>query len=103
MPVAYIAGPITGVPDYAKPFNDAAAKLRQSGCQVLNPVELPAGMTEAAYMDICLAYVRHCDAIVMLPGWEDSDGATCERALAIKCGKLRFYGVVDAALAMAQL
>jgi nucleoside 2-deoxyribosyltransferase len=91
MPVAYIAGPITGRENFAKPFNDAASKLRQSGWQVLNPAELPPGMTEPAYMDICLAMVRHCDAILMLPGWEDSDGATCERALAIKCGKPRFY------------
>jgi nucleoside 2-deoxyribosyltransferase len=96
MPVIYIAGPITGIPDHAKAFNEAAAKLRQFGYQVLNPVELPAGMTEAAYMDICLAMVRHCDAIVMLPGWEGSTGAVCERALATKMGKPRFYGVAEA-------
>lgn len=99
MRVIYIAGPISSVPDHAKPFNEAAAKLRQLGWQVLNPVELPKGWSEHAYMDVCLAYVRHCDAVLMLPGWEDSDGATCERALAIKCAKPRFYSVADVALA----
>lgn len=95
MPVMYIAGPITGVSNYAKPFNEAATKLRQSGWKVLNPVDLPTGWAESAYMDVCLAYVRNCDAVLMLPGWEDSDGATCERALAIKCGKPRFYSVAE--------
>lgn len=95
MRVIYIAGPITGVPDYADKFDNAAAICKLSGWQVLNPVELPTGWPESAYMDVCLAYVRHCDAVLMLPGWEDSDGATCERALAIKCGKPRFYSVND--------
>lgn len=93
MSVIYIAGPITGVANFAKLFNDAADKLRQLGYQVLNPVELPSGWPEPAYMDVCLAYVRNCDAVLMLSGWEDSHGATCERALAIKCCKKVFYGV----------
>lgn len=93
MAVIYLAGPITGVPNYAKAFNDAATKLRELGWYVLNPVELPTGWPESAYMDVCLSFVRNCDAVLMLPGWEDSDGAVCERALAIKCDKPRFYSV----------
>lgn len=59
MRVIYLAGPITGKPDYQFAFDAAAFALRAQGWIVLNPVELPKGLTEPAYMDICLAMVRH--------------------------------------------
>ena len=38
----YIAGPMTGLPDFNYPaFNAAAAKLRALGLEVLNPAENP--------------------------------------------------------------
>lgn len=93
--VIYIAGPITGRKNFKDTFADAADELRSIGYQVLNPAELPDGMTESAYMDICLAMVRQCDGVLMLDGWEDSTGASCERALALKCGKPVYYSVDD--------
>lgn len=93
MRVIYIAGPITGRPNYQFAFDSAALALRAKGWIVLNPVELPQGLTEPAYMDICLAMVRHCDAVLMLDGWEDSTGASCEQTYARKLGKDRFYGL----------
>jgi hypothetical protein len=48
-------------------------------------------MTEAAYMDICCAFVRNCDAVLMLPGWQESVGAHIEHDLAFKCGKRVMY------------
>lgn len=94
MKTIYIAGPISGIPGcFARPFNETAEKLRQKGWQVLNPVDLPKGWSESAYMDVCLAYVRNCNAVLMLDGWENSTGATCERALAIKCCKDVFYDI----------
>lgn len=94
--IIYIAGPISGrLETFKATFGDAADELASIGCQVLNPATLPDGMSEAAYMDICLAMVRQCDGVLMLPDWEDSTGASCERALAIKCGKPVFYSVDD--------
>lgn len=93
----YIAGPITGKPHFREVFNRAELDLLNKGWIVLNPARLPAGMSESAYMDICLAMVRQADALVMLPGWDDSQGASCERLLAVKMGKKIAYSVRDVA------
>ena len=97
----YIAGPITGKPNFLATFNAVELNLLSKGWIVLNPARLPVGLTEPAYMDICLAMIRHADAIVLLDGWEDSQGATCERAYALKLGTKRFYNL-DAVPAAAQ-
>lgn len=89
MHVFYIAGPITGVAKLNRPaFERVSATLAREGVIVLNPLDLPSGLPEFAYMDICLAMVRHCDAVVMLDGWLTSKGARAEHALAEKLGKL---------------
>lgn len=87
MSIVYIAGPITGVQNYRERFAAVATKLRAAGHSVLNPAELPDGLTEQSYMDIGLAMVRASCAIVMLEGWRSSQGATCEYNLAAKCQK----------------
>lgn len=91
MPIIYLAGPITGIPNYKDRFHAVASALRQCGWQVMNPAELPSGMSEKAYMDIGLAMVRSADAIMMLDGWNASVGAQCELSLAIKCQSLVYY------------
>lgn len=88
MNVIYIAGPITGVAHLNRPaFDRMQAILIREGVIALNPMDLPSGLSEFAYMDICLAMVRHCDAVVMLDGWLSSKGARAEHALAEKLGK----------------
>lgn len=47
----YIAGKITGNPHYKTQFAGTAAMLRAVGYTVLNPAELPEGMTMAEYLD----------------------------------------------------
>jgi len=82
---AYIAGPMTGLPDFNYPaFNRAAAQLRALGHEVLNPAEnpVPPCGTWAGYMRMALAQLVQCEAIVLLPGWTDSKGALIERKLA---------------------
>lgn len=91
MRVIYIAGPITGQANYLQNFLEAEQALLAKGWIVLNPTRLPAGLTESDYMDICLAMVRAAHAVYMLPGWDDSDGASCERLLAKKMNKAVFY------------
>ncbi len=93
MKTIYIAGPISGNPDFLATFTAVELNLLSKGWIVLNPARLPAGMSEPAYMDICLAMVRNADAIMMLDGWEDSQGATCERAYALKLGTKRYYNL----------
>lgn len=85
----YVAGPMTGYVDYNYPaFNTAAVALRHLGYHVENPAEnehLNDGTW--GWSD----YLRRtqlltCDTIVLLPGWEQSEGAQIEFDLAGKLG-----------------
>ncbi|EPH4636091.1 DUF4406 domain-containing protein [Escherichia coli] len=88
----YIAGPMTGYPDYNRAaFNAKASELMAEGHIVLNPAVLPGGLCQSEYMDICLAMVRSADAIYLLNRWEDSVGARAEHALAEKLGLTVIY------------
>lgn len=81
----YVAGPMTGLPDFNYPaFNAAAAQLRAMGHTVLNPAEnpVPACGTWQGYMRMALAQLVQCECIVLLPGWAESKGALIERKLA---------------------
>ncbi|MBF4238225.1 DUF4406 domain-containing protein, partial [Vibrio anguillarum] len=60
------------------PFFSLGNRIGHLGYVVLNPAVLPDGLTQAEYMDICCAMVRAADCVVMLDGWEDSDGAVAE-------------------------
>lgn len=48
--IIYLAGKITGNPEYRKQFAAAKTELERDGHIVLNPAELPEGMSPAAYM-----------------------------------------------------
>ncbi|EFC1820666.1 TPA: DUF4406 domain-containing protein [Escherichia coli] len=88
----YIAGPMTGYPDYNRAaFNAKASELMAEGHIVLNPAMLPGGLCQSEYMDICLAMVRSADAIYLLNRWEESVGARAEHALAEKLGLTVIY------------
>lgn len=88
----YIAGPMTGYPDYNRAaFNAKASELMAEGHIVLNPAMLPGGLCQSEYMDICLAMVRSADAIYLLNRWEESVGARAEHALAEKLGPTVIY------------
>ena len=91
--VVYIAGPISDCAGNAKEnFKKAEENLlKVPGNAVINPMRLPAGLSQESYMDICLAMVRACDAIYMLSGWDNSLGAKTEHALAKKLDKNIIY------------
>lgn len=74
----YIAGKITGDPDYAAKFQKWSRELEKYGCIILNPSTLPEGMTPADYMRICFSMIDVADRVAFLPGWEDSGGAKLE-------------------------
>lgn len=89
--VVYIAGPIKGHDDYILRFARAQERLELSGHIVLNPADLPRGMSPEKYMPICLAMLEQADAIYMLEDWETSEGASLEYMLATYQGKEVLY------------
>lgn len=90
----YVAGPMTGLPEFNYPaFNAAATMLRGLGYDVLNPVDAeqhnPTPGTPQTwdwYMRHALRMVLDADALALLPGWEKSRGARVEVELAYALG-----------------
>lgn len=107
MKSAYIAGPMRG---YARfnfdTFFQVEAEAIERGWLTHNPARhdldvypdiitwdgFDAGTVDDAFdlpaaMQWDLARVIEADAIIMLPGWENSSGARCERLVAERCGR----------------
>lgn len=106
----YLAGKMRGVPEFNAPaFRAATDWLRAEGHEVFSPAEqseklFGAELRKNANGDegrlggdemtigrtvfhLDLAYIcLHADAVCLLPGWENSKGATAERAVAIALG-----------------
>ena len=83
----YIAGRIAGEPAYKELFAAEADRQRAAGHVVLNPAELPVGMSPADYMRICLAMIDAADKVVLLPNYQQSPGARLEREYCQYTGK----------------
>lgn len=85
----YVAGPMTGIPELNFPaFHAAAAALRAEGHHVENPAEINADPA-AQWLDCMrmdIARLVTCDAVYMLPGWQNSRGALVEHTLAAGLG-----------------
>lgn len=102
----YIAGPMTGYPNYNFPaFHEAQRKLEEQGYTVVNPaakeskgdypdpdlIPLQWGGTRE---DLDPGIIRNrdfqelltCERIMLLPGWSFSWGARLEAAVAQACG-----------------
>ncbi len=86
----YIAGPMTGIPDFNFPaFNAAAALLRSEDIEVINPAENFDGAQDLpwrVYLREAVKQVATCDGMVTLAGWEDSKGAQLEVHIAKELG-----------------
>ena len=82
----YVAGPMAGLPEFNYPAFDAAASaLRALGHIALNPTEVerhnPTPGTPQPwdwYMRHALRMVLDAEALALLPGWEQSRGASLE-------------------------
>ena len=78
----YIAGPISGHPQYKREFANAARRLQRQGHDVLNPAVIPTNTTPEDAMLICLPMLIQSEAVYFLKGWEESKGSIPEFALA---------------------
>ncbi len=74
----YIAGRITGDPNYRQKFMKVQERFEQGRQPVLNPASLPEGMTPADYMRVCFSMIDCADSVVFLPDWRESEGAKLE-------------------------
>ena len=83
----YIAGKMTGAPNYNfDRFNAKEAELLKEGWRVLNPAKIGFLPEYKMYWPINKAMLDGADAVYMLDGWEDSPGARKELFYAIKIG-----------------
>jgi hypothetical protein len=82
----YIAGPMTGLPDFNYPaFYAAATRIRWARWEPVNPAEIFGVSTDLpreAYIRADLKALAGCDAVAMLSGWQESRGARLEYLLA---------------------
>jgi hypothetical protein len=105
----YLSGPMRGIPYFNFPrFMAETTKLRADGHEVFCPAEsdlqeygpsvcasltgnladiknINFSLREALFRD-CEYICKTAEAIMLLPGWEKSKGATAERALGIALG-----------------
>lgn len=91
----YIAGPITGHPDYRKRFERAEKKVREAGHLPMHSAGLPGGFEHWEYLYICDAMIDRCDGLLMLRGWKESKGAVHEYLYALEQGKKAYFRVRD--------
>lgn len=84
----YIAGPVTGVPDYLDNFQRAERALRAKGYEPVSPVAdgLVDGWTYRDYINRGFRLLMDCDGILLLPGYMDSKGAALELHYALAVG-----------------
>ena len=75
----YIAGKITGDPNYKDKFaNMESELLKMPGTVIINPAKLPQGLTPADYARICFAMIDSSDIVVFSPDYKKSSGALLE-------------------------
>lgn len=85
----YIAGPMTGLPEFNFPaFNAAAAQMRAEGWHVENPADHGHvhGAEWADYLRYDITRLATCEMIMLLPGWSKSKGANLEVTIARQLG-----------------
>ena len=100
----YVAGPMRGYNNYNfDAFDEAEVRLQEEGWITVSPAAMdrlyegwgkypPVGfIADEEFVKQCmrrdLDAIYDVDAIYMLKGWEDSDGARAEYALAFCLGK----------------
>ena len=91
----YLSGPMKGYPESNYPlFHKVTEELRLIGHIVYNPAEFKYDEDtfpiRKAFKEYCSFICDEAEAIMLLPGWENSLGVSAELALAKNC-KLSIY------------
>ena len=91
--VVYISGAITGTKDYLERFCNVEQRLIDAGFEdVINPAQvmkyLPNSTSHETYMEISLALLKTADLMVLMDGWEKSEGCRQEYEYADEKGIL---------------
>lgn len=85
--VVYISGTITGTEDYWERFCKAEDEILERGFYdedviTINPSKilsgLPKGTSHEVYMSVALKLLNLADIMVLLDGWEESEGCKQE-------------------------
>lgn len=79
--LAYISGPISGMPnDNRHKFRAAEHLLAEHGLTGRNPHDFPNNHDRSweSYMKVCLPILTYCDSVYVLDGWKRSRGALRE-------------------------
>ena len=91
----YLAGKITGDPNYKQKFDEGVARLKDFGFkaeEIVNPVELcQDGWSWLRCMIHDLCKMAGCGWVAFLPDWKDSKGACIEYFFAQLLGKITIY------------
>ena len=95
----YISGPITGMDPFVtfQKFFYAEQRIQELGHIAVNPREigylLPKDFRHQDFMDVDLVILKKMDAILMLDGWESSQGCTYEFGYACRTDMPIYYGI----------
>lgn len=88
----YISGRIRGEKDYKEKFARAEKTLEKNGFMVVNPARMNySGLSREQMLEIDLEFLKLCDYIYMLNGWEESCGACMEYGYARAAGKKVYF------------
>jgi nucleoside 2-deoxyribosyltransferase len=94
----YISGPMTGLPNFnRKAFAEAEEWCRKQGMSPFNPgwlkFEEDTAFAYDEILQIDIAALSLCDMILLLPGYEASNGARVELELALRLGlQVEYFG-----------
>ncbi|QGJ94983.1 nucleoside deoxyribosyltransferase [Gordonia phage RedWattleHog] len=97
----YIAGPVSGHADYNRPaFEEAARVVREHGHAPVVPIDLEPvvpGQEKSwnYYMRLALRALLDTEAVLVLPGWMNSRGATIERSLALELDMPVYHSLTE--------
>ena len=81
----YISGPMSGLKDDNRPaFMAVAGDLRKMGHNAHNPADYQLTLSYREYLTMDMAWIgENAEAMVMLPYWRLSPGATAEHSFAV--------------------
>lgn len=90
--IVYISGPMTGHEDFNRPaFWRMEQVLHLAGCHVLTPARYTDNASYEVLMRRGFKMVLDATALVMLKGWEQSNGACNEMMVANVIGTKIYY------------